>query len=147
MKDKNKWASDVLSAWKSTTYQDFPCKNHREWPPEVSSNLSYSLILWFCDLWRSSWGPVPHKQGHLPGSSQSPRTMSRQLLSISMDGDSTASPGNLCQGSVTLIVKKCFRGKVLCFSLCLLPLVLSWEPLKRAWLCPLCTLPLGISKH
>ena len=55
-------------------------------------------------------------------------TMSRQLLSISKDGDYTPSPGNLCQSLVTLIVKKCFlmfRQSLLCFSLCPLPLVLS----------------------
>ncbi|KAK4818676.1 hypothetical protein QYF61_017421 [Mycteria americana] len=37
--------------------------------------------------------------------SQLPRTMSRQLLNISKDGDSTTSLGNLCQGSVTLIIR------------------------------------------
>jgi len=54
--------------------------------------------------------------------------MSRQLLSISKDGDSTAPLGNLCQSSITLPVERCFpvfRGKLLCFSLCSLPLVLS----------------------
>ena len=57
-----------------------------------------------------------------------PRTMSRRLLNFSKDGDTTASPGNLCQCSVTLSVTKCFlmfRGNLPCFSLCPLPLVLS----------------------
>jgi len=58
--------------------------------------------------------------------SQLPRTVSRWLLNISKEGDSTASLGNLCQCSVT--AKKCFlmfRGNLLCLSLCPLPLVLS----------------------
>ena len=44
------------------------------------------------------------------------------------DGDYTTSLGSLCQCSVTFPVKKCFlmfRGNLLCFSLCPLPLVLS----------------------
>jgi len=46
---------------------------------------------------------------------------------ISRDGDST-SLGNLCQCSVTLIVKQgclMFRWHLLCFSLCPVPLLLS----------------------
>jgi len=34
--------------------------------------------------------------------------MSRELLKISKDGDSTASLGNLCQGFITLTVEKVF---------------------------------------
>ena len=80
------------------------------------------------------------------------RTMSRQLLSISKDGDSTTSLGNLCQCSVTPVVTKCFpmfRGNLQCFGVCPLPLVLSvgttekslalfssWHPPFR-YLCPL----------
>ena len=37
--------------------------------------------------------------------SRLPRTISRQLLNISMNGDSTTSLGNLCQCSVALTVK------------------------------------------
>ena len=33
------------------------------------------------------------------------RDVSRQVLNISMEGDSTTSPGSLSQGSVTLTVK------------------------------------------
>ena len=56
------------------------------------------------------------------------RTSSRQVLNISREGDSTTSLGSLFQGSVTLRGKKfflLFRRNFLCFSLCLLPLVLS----------------------
>jgi len=56
------------------------------------------------------------------------RTLSRQVLNISREGDSTTSVGSLCQCSVTLRVKKLFlmfRRNFLCFSLCPLPLVLS----------------------
>jgi len=59
---------------------------------------------------------------------QLPRTMSRWLLDISMDGDSATSLGDFCQPSVTLTVKKGFlmlRGNLLCFSLCQMTLVLS----------------------
>ena len=37
-----------------------------------------------------------------------PRTVSRQLLSIPKEGDSTISLGNFCQSLVTLTVKKVF---------------------------------------
>ena len=53
---------------------------------------------------------------------------SRWVLNISKEGDSTTSLGNLCQCSVTFTVKKhflMFRGNLLGFSLCPLPLVLS----------------------
>jgi len=53
--------------------------------------------------------------------------LSRQLLSISKDGDTTTSLGNLHQCLVTLTIKKyflVFRGKLLCFSMFLLSLVL-----------------------
>ena len=56
------------------------------------------------------------------------RTLSRRVLSISREGDSTTSLGSLRQGSVTLRVKKfflMFRRNFLCFSSCPLPLVLS----------------------
>jgi len=54
------------------------------------------------------------------------RTLSRRVLNISREGDSTTSRGSLCQGSVTLRVKKfflVFRRNFLCFSLCPLSLV------------------------
>jgi len=56
------------------------------------------------------------------------RTLSRRVLNISREGDSTTSPGSLCQGSVTLRGKKfflIFRRKFLCLNFCPLPLVLS----------------------
>ena len=56
------------------------------------------------------------------------RTLSRQGLNISREGDSTTSLGNLLQYSVTLRVKKfflMFRRNFLSLSLCPLPLVLS----------------------
>jgi len=56
------------------------------------------------------------------------RTLSRQVLNNSREGDSTTSLGSLGQGSVTLRVKKfflMFRWNFLCFRLCPLPLVLS----------------------
>ena len=56
------------------------------------------------------------------------RTLSRWVLNISREGDSTASLGSLGQGSVTLRGKKfflIFRRNFLCLSLCPLPLVLS----------------------
>jgi len=55
------------------------------------------------------------------------RTSSRQFLNTSRDGDSTTPLGSPFQYSVTLRVKKfflMFRWNFLCFSLCLLPLVL-----------------------
>jgi len=57
-----------------------------------------------------------------------PRIMSRWLLNVSKNGDCTTSPGNLCQCSATLTVRKCFlmlRSIFLCISLRTLPLVLS----------------------
>jgi len=68
-------------------------------------------------------------------SSQLPRTVSRQLLNISKDGDSITSLGNLCQRLLTLTVKKCFltfRGNLPCFGLCPLPLVLSLGTTKKS---------------
>jgi len=55
------------------------------------------------------------------------RTLSRRVLNLSREGDSTASLGSLFQCSVTLRGKKfflMFRRNFLCFSLCPLPLVL-----------------------
>ena len=60
--------------------------------------------------------------------SRLPCTVSRWLVNIPKVGDSAASLGNPCQGSVSLGVERCFlmsRGHPLCFSLCPLPLVLS----------------------
>ena len=65
------------------------------------------------------------QQGHLELVAQD---SVQTALSISKDGDSTASLGSLCPCSVTLTVKKSFlmfRRTLLCFSLCPWPLVLS----------------------
>ncbi|KAM4784730.1 uncharacterized protein ACIQIH_004007 [Cyanocitta cristata] len=94
------------------------------------------------DLWRSS-GPAS-----LLKQSQLPRTMSRRLPSISSEGGSTTSLGNLCQCSVTLRVQKyflTFRGNLPCFSLCLWPPVFNWAPLETPWLHLLCVLPTDFS--
>jgi len=56
------------------------------------------------------------------------RTLSRWILNISREGDSTAPLGSLGQGSITLRMKKfflLFSWNFLCFSLCPLLLVLS----------------------
>ena len=56
------------------------------------------------------------------------RTLSRRVLNISREGESTTPLGNLFQSSVTLRGKKfflMFSWNFLCFSLCPLPLVLS----------------------
>ena len=56
------------------------------------------------------------------------RTLSRQVLNISREGDSTTSLGSLFQCSVALRGTKfflMFRRNFLCLSLCPLPLVLS----------------------
>ena len=50
------------------------------------------------------------------------RTLSRRVLNISREGDSTTPLGSLCQCSITLRGKKfflMFRQNFLCFSLCL----------------------------
>jgi len=63
------------------------------------------------------------------------RTLSRQGLNISREGDSTASLGSLFQGSVTLRGKKfflMFRRNFPRFSLCPLPLVLSLGTTKKS---------------
>jgi len=51
-----------------------------------------------------------------------------------MDGNPTTSLGNLFPCTVTVTGKKCFlmfRGNVLCFSLCSLPLVLSLDTSRK----------------
>ena len=65
------------------------------------------------------------------------RTLSRRVLNISREGDSTASLGSLFQCSVTLRGKKfyfVFRRNFLCFSLCPLPLVLSLGTTENSFL-------------
>ena len=62
------------------------------------------------------------------------RNLSRQILNISREGDSTTSLGSLFQCSVTLRGKKfflLFRRNFLCLSLCPLPLVLQGLPTSR----------------
>lgn len=88
------------------------------------------------DLQNSS-GPTPWlKPSHLE-----PVAKNQVLwyFIISKDSESTISPGNLCQCSVTLTGKKrCFlmlRGNLLCFTLCLVPLTLS---LGYHWKKPVC---------
>mgnify|MGYP001852408091 CR=1 FL=1 len=77
------------------------------------------------------------------------RKMSRWVLNISR-GDSTTSVGSFFQCSATPKVKKfflMFRWNFLGFSLRLLPLVLCWAPLKRAWPHPHDSHPSDIYKH
>ena len=60
-----------------------------------------------------------------PCQSRLHRTLSRRVLNISREGDSTAFLGSLFQCSITLRVTKLFlmfSWNFLCFSLCLLPL-------------------------
>ena len=55
------------------------------------------------------------------------RTSSSWVLSISKDGDSTTSLGNLVCCLTPLLVRKCFLAlswDFMCFNLCPLPLVL-----------------------
>lgn len=100
------------------------------------SNQEYSFLdcslLNFClgvvvqkDLWKSS-GPNPLlSQSHLKPVTQA---YIQTALNISRHGESMTSLGNLCQSLVTLPVKKCFlmfRGNLLHFTLCPLPLTLS----------------------
>jgi len=78
------------------------------------------------DFW-SSFVPHPPSQSGTP-SSKLPKTMSRQIMKISKQWDSTTSQGNLCQCYITHTVKKLllrFRWNFLYSSLCPLPLVLA----------------------
>lgn len=64
--------------------------------------------------------------------SQLTRTKPRQLLRISKERDSTISLGNLCQCSVTLMVKKCFF-MFLCVVVCASWLLsCHWAPLESS---------------
>jgi len=77
------------------------------------------------DLCGSSSPTLLPKQGHLQ---QAAQNLSRQVLNISREGDSTTPLGSLFQCSVNLRGKKfflMFRRNFLCLSLCPLPLVLS----------------------
>lgn len=77
------------------------------------------------DLWRPSGPTTMLKQCRLDWL---PRSMSRWLLNISKEEDSTTSVGNLWKRLVTPSVKKCllmFRGNLLRFNLWLSPLGLS----------------------
>lgn len=61
-----------------------------------------------------------------------PRAMSRFLISPRLESERFHNvPGNRCQCSVTLTVKKVlrFRGNLLCFTACPLPLVLQMKAL------------------
>lgn len=91
-------------------------------------------------LWRSYGltSPAQHKATH----SQLPRTISRQFLNISNDGDLSNSLGNPCQCSInSRKVLPLFRGNLLGFSMCPLPRCCHWALLKRAWLPCICALP------
>jgi len=78
------------------------------------------------------------------------RTVSRQVLNISREGESTTPLGSLFQCSVTLRVKKfflMFRWNS-CVSLCALcPLSCRWAPLKRVWPHPPDIHPSDIYRH
>jgi len=77
------------------------------------------------DLWGSP-SPTPYRSRVTQ--SRLHRTLSRRVLNISREGDSTATLGSLGQCSITLRGKKfflMFRRNFLCFGLCPLPLVLS----------------------
>lgn len=91
------------------------------------------------------WSNPMLKQGH-----PEMMTMCRRLLNLFKEGDPTTSLGNLCRGSVTLPVKKCFlilRQDLLC-SVCACCLwSYHWVALKRAWLCYLYPLPSGNYVH
>ena len=91
-----------------------PLQNHRNTECSGSEGTSrYHLVQPPC------WSRVTYSRLH--------RTLSRRVLNISREGDSTTSLGNLFQGFVTLRVKKfflMFRRSFLCFNLCPLPLVL-----------------------
>lgn len=67
--------------------------------------------------------------------SQLPKTMSRQLLNISKDVESTTSLGNICQSLEwkNILV---LRGNLLCLSLWPLPLVLSLNTTEKSLLYP-----------
>lgn len=74
---------------------------------------------------------------------QLPKIIFRQLLNISKE-DSSTPPGNLCQYSVTFIVKKSYQTEYPVFQFVPLPLGLSlghWALLTGAWLSSPCTLP------
>lgn len=81
------------------------------------------------------WLQLNNTSGHPPSCSDRatclPRTMARQFLRISSDGDSTTFLGNLCHWSGTLTVFKCSEEtscvSVHCFFSC------HWVPL-RAWI-------------
>ena len=70
---------------------------------------------------------------------------SLQAASEHLQKEETPQPlGSLCQGLITPTAQKCclvVRGNLLSSPLCPLPLI---PPLKGAWPCPPCTLPMGI---
>lgn len=74
---------------------------------------------------------------------QLPRTISRQILSISRDGESITFLGNMFKCLVTLTVEKHFQSAV--FAHCLL--YYDRALLKRAWFDSLCAISSGIYIH
>ena len=90
------------------------------WKKNIQTKNSQNGRGWKGPLWVICRSRVTQSRLH--------RTASRRGLNISREGDSTTSLGSLCQGSVTLRVKKSFlmfRRNFLSFSFCPLLLVLS----------------------
>jgi len=93
--------------------------------PSFTESQNHGMVRVGRDLCGSSSPTSLPKQGHY---SRLHRTLSRWVLNISREGDSTTSLGSLFQGSITLRGKLfflMFSWNFLCFSLCPLPLVLS----------------------
>lgn len=110
---------EIMQRWRGTRTMITESQSSWEWKEALVVSLFNPLL----------------KQGH---PSQLLRIISRWVLNISKDGDTTASLGSLFLCLVTLRVKKCFQmfwSSLLCFCLCLLPCILSLAPLKRAWPC------------
>jgi len=99
------------------------CSTQTTW--FITESQNHRMFGFGKDLCGSSSPTLLPKQGHLQ---QAAQDLSRRVLNISREGESTASLGSLFQCFVTLRVRKfflMFRCNFLCFSLCPLPLVLS----------------------
>lgn len=68
----------------------------------------------------------------------------KEHLTISEEGNSTTSLGNLLHCLVTCTVMKCF---LIFIQNLFYPLLLVLSVLKRAWFSPLCTFPSRIYRH
>jgi len=101
-----------------------------------------------CNAGRAFWVPQAHPLSSRATQSKVHRAMARQLLEIPKE----ETPQPLCSlcSAVTCTVQKCSWCSVgaFCVPVCVHGL-LFWhrEPLKRVWLCTLCTLPAGIYRH